>query len=332
MIIYRENQPPLLSDYGIEVPMLKGRAEKVKEELEKSFGTGVFTDTISSPLMDVDFARVHTGEFLKRCESHPSRVIEETFELINPDGSYHRYNPTNAKKNLATLVPLFKASCADSYLCMTEAFKKKFSYFLGGGYHHALSSRGRGFCLLNDIMIGARKFQKEILNGPIWVIDIDAHKGCGTAEISENDETIQTLSIHMKNGWPLDSKKFDSEGGLYPWFIPSTVDVEVESHSEERYLDLLEEGLNALEEKSHTLPVLCIVVDGSDPYEGDALPSADLLKLTKEQCLKRNLLVYNFLKKRNIPQAYLMSGGYGEKNWIIHYQFISHVINDFKKV
>jgi acetoin utilization deacetylase AcuC-like enzyme len=331
MIIYRENQPPLLSDYGIEVPMLKGRAEKVKEELEKNFGSEVFIDTASSPLTDDDFARVHTGDFLKRCESHPAKVIEETFELINPDGSYHRYNPTSAKKGLSSLVPLFKESCADSYLCMTEAFRKKFSYYLGGGYHHSLSSRGRGFCLFNDIMIGARKFQKEVLNGPVWVIDIDAHKGCGTAEICEKDETVQTLSIHMKKGWPLDSAQYDPEGKLHPWFIPSTVDVGVDSNQEEYYLTSLEKGLQTLEAKSHSLPALCIVVDGSDPYEGDALPSADLLKLTKEQCLKRNLLVYNFLKERNIPQAYLMSGGYGEKNWIIHFQFISHVLKDFKK-
>lgn len=328
MIIYRENQPPLLSDYGIEVPMLKGRAERVRHEILKNFGQSFFSAKESTPLSDGDFLAVHSENFINRTKNSPSEVIQETFELINPDGSYHRYNPANAKTDLSQLVPLFRQSCADSYLCMTEAYNKHFAYYLGGGYHHALSSKGRGFCLFNDIMIGARKFQREIKAGQIWVIDIDAHKGCGTAEISHNDNSISTLSIHMKNGWPLDSERTDKNGNLNPWFIPSNVDIEMEAHSENEYLARLSHGLDTLESISPSAPVLCIVVDGSDPYEGDALPSANLLKLSKDKCLERNMLVYNFLKSRNIPQAYLMSGGYGEKNWIIHYQFLSRVLEN----
>ena len=331
MIIYRDDQPPLLSDYGIEVPMLKGRAEKIKEEIEKNYGPDFIYQLKTPVLSDKDFQAVHSKAFLNRCHDVPEEVIQETFELVNPDGSFHRYNPQNARKPLSDLVPLFKKSCGDSYLCLTEAFKNGFAYYLGGGYHHALSSRGRGFCLFNDIMIAARKFQTEVKQGKLWVIDIDAHKGCGTAEISQNDPEISTLSIHMGNGWPLDSEKLDINGNLNPWFIPSTVDIDLPENSENFYLDRLKTGLSALETKSPA-PIACIVVDGSDPYDGDALPSANLLKLSRETCLERNLLVYNFLKSRNIPQAYLMSGGYGDKNWIIHYQFISYVLNQFKKV
>lgn len=329
MIIYREDQPPLLLDYGIEVPMLKGRADRIKEEIIKNFGDSFLSHKTTPILSESDFLSVHTRDFLERCKTVPEEVIQETFELINPDGSYHRYNPGKAKKPLSDLVPLYRKSCGDSYLSLTEAFEKGFSYYLGGGFHHALSTGGRGFCLFNDIMVAAKKFQKEVKSGKIWVIDLDAHKGCGTAEISQNDPTVSTLSIHMAKGWPLDSEKFDPEGNLKPWFIPSTVDVEIPANSEDSYLDRLKMGLAELKKKS-SIPEICIVVDGSDPYEGDALVSANLLKLSREACLERNLLVYNFLKKRKIPQAYLMSGGYGEKNWIIHYQFISHVLGHHK--
>lgn len=326
MIIYREDQPPLLSDYGIEVPMLKSRAQKVRDEILRNFGEDVFVKDLSAKLSDEDFLRAHTLDFLKRSKARPQDVIVETFELVNPDGSFHRFNPRNAHRPLSDLVEIFRKSCADTYLAILKASEKGFSYYLGGGFHHSLSSKGRGFCLFNDIVIAARKYQKEISPTSIWVIDIDAHKGCGTAEMTVNDSSIYTLSIHMKHGWPLDSGPVDSDGNQFPWFIPSTVDVEIDSGEEDHYLAKLKDGLDELSEKSPP-PQLCIVVDGSDPYEGDALPSAGLLKLTKEQCLERNKLVFDFLQSRNIPQAYVMSGGYGEKNWIIHYQFISHVLN-----
>lgn len=326
MIIYNEKHPPLLSDYGIEVPMLKGRAQKVQEEIRREFGDSAFSSSPLPLLVEEDFLRAHTKSFIKRCGEFPEEVVKETFELINEDGSYNRYNPAGAKKELKELVSLYRESCRESYRCVLEAYNKGFAYYLGGGFHHALSDRGRGFCLFNDIMIAARKFQHDINAGKIWVIDIDAHKGCGTAFISKNDESILSLSIHMKKGWPLDCGKFDKSGVLYPWHTPSRIDIEIDSGEEEYYIERLKRGLLDLEELSGEPPVLCIVVDGSDPYEKDALPSSSLLKLTREQCLERNMAVYDFLEERKIPQAYLMSGGYGEENWIIHHQFIRQVL------
>lgn len=323
MIVYHKNLPPLLADFGIEVPMLKGRALRAHEELRKVLDPAQFYSGPVNPLEKDDYLRAHSQDFLRRCEADGEKVIQETFELIAADGSYHRYNPKNAKHPLKDLISAFQESTNHSFKAMEIALETGFSYFLGGGYHHAMTDKGRGFCLFNDIVIGARKLQATD-PGPIWVIDIDAHKGCGTAQITEHDESIHTLSIHMRDGWPLDSGPLDASGKSYPWFIPSTIDIGIGAGEEESYLNRLSKGLSEL--GTYPPPKLCIVVDGSDPYEGDALPSADLLQLSKSQCLERNLLVYEFLKKKNIPQAYLMSGGYGEKNWEIHYQFIKSVL------
>ena len=307
--------------------MLKGRAEKVYEEIRKKYGEQVLSNGKASPLTREDFLRAHTPDFIRRCEEHPDEVIQEAFELINEDGTFNRYDPSIAKKPLSGLVEVFKESCDISYLTLLEAYKNGFAYYLGGGFHHSLSYKGRGFCLINDIVISARKFQQEVDEGTIWVIDIDAHKGCGTAAITKDDDSIVTLSIHMKEGWPLDSNQYDKEGNLNPWFIPSTIDVEILQGEEDQYINKLKAGLARL--SRYPVPKICIVVDGSDPFEEDALPSAGLLKLTREQCFERNMLVYNFLREKKIPQAYLMSGGYGDKNWIIHYQFLDHVLENF---
>ena len=75
--------------------------------------------------------------------------------------------------------------------------------------HHAQRAYGDGFCIVNDIVIAIRKLQAEGLVRTAWVIDIDAHKGDGTAAITLGDDSIITLSIHMAQGWPLDGKKYD---------------------------------------------------------------------------------------------------------------------------
>ena len=64
-----------------------------------------------------------------------------------------------------------------------------------------MTDRGRGFCTLNDQVIAIKKLQFEDGLKNAWVIDLDVHKGDGTAECSKDDPTISTLSIHMKNGW-----------------------------------------------------------------------------------------------------------------------------------
>jgi acetoin utilization deacetylase AcuC-like enzyme len=70
---------------------------------------------------------------------------------------------------------------------------------------------------------------------------------------------------------------------------------------------------------------VAIVVNGSDPYEHDELQSTDKLKLTREQLLARDIMVYEFLKDRKIPQSYIMAGGYGKRSWEIYTQFLKFV-------
>jgi len=180
---------------------------------------------------------------------------------------------------------------------------------------------GRGFCLVNDIVIGIRSLQKNKKIKTAWVIDVDAHKGCGTAEITQGDDSIKTLSIHMGSSWPLEGPRFNEKGDLYPWFIPSDLDIPIEEGEESLYLTKLKEGLLKLEGR----PDLAVIICGSDPYEKDELPSTSKLKLNLSQLLERDLLIYKFLKKLNIPQCYLMSGGYGSESYKVYSQFLEKI-------
>jgi acetoin utilization deacetylase AcuC-like enzyme len=211
------------------------------------------------------------------------------------------------------------------YQASSKALQTGFSFFLGGGMHHAMSFSGRGFCLVNDIVIVLKKLQSENLINHAWVIDLDAHKGDGTAELTHDNPSISTFSIHMKNGWPL-----NQENKLDPCFIPNDLDIEIASGEEEKYLEKLKLGLLEFELKCPR-PDLVIVVAGADPYSEDELPSSSLMKLSKEQMLARDKLVYHFFSEKNIPVSYCMAGGYGKKSWEIYFQFLHFVWQNSSK-
>jgi acetoin utilization deacetylase AcuC-like enzyme len=217
-------------------------------------------------------------------------------------------------------------SIGGDYQCCQVALDKGFCYYFGGGAHHAQPDYGKGFCLLNDVVIVLRKAQAEGLIRNAWVIDVDAHKGDGTAVITQGDETIRTLSVHMARGWPLDNAEFDELGQRNPSYFRSDVDIPIDSGEEGDYVPRLKQGLQRLMELS--VPNLALVVSGADPYEHDELPSTSLLRLSKQQMMERDTLVYSFLKSRGIPAAYLMSGGYGERIWEVYYQFVEWALLD----
>lgn len=97
-------------------------------------------------------------------------------------------------------------------------------------------------------------------------------------------------------------------------------------YDEKVYLERLEQGLTRLE--TFKPADLAIVVWGADPYEYDELPSASELKLSLDQLMTRDRMVYDFLKQRGIPAAFLMAGGYGDRVWEVFAQFLTWALLD----
>jgi acetoin utilization deacetylase AcuC-like enzyme len=112
--------------------------------------------------------------------------------------------------------------------------------------------------------------------------------------------------------------------------LPSDVEIPIGEGEEAFYISRLEEGLKALEwlTPDSARPDIAIVVDGADPYEHDELPSSALMRLSLEQCVERDMLIYNFLRSRKIPSAWIMAGGYGERAWEPPYHFLKRLNNE----
>ena len=336
MILYEENLNEGLLEFGIEIPVLASRAAKTFEILKSHQSLGPRIDQWHFPKIEEqisreDLLRVHSKEYVEKLNSTGlEQEIIRTFELIDDQGNYYRYNPANATLPLTRMFDRTLVTVASTVQCCRLALEKKFCFSFRGGMHHGQKDFGNGFCMLNDIVIAIRKLQAEQRIRTAWVIDTDAHKGDGTAALTRGDDTITTLSIHMAHGWPLDGEKFDDAGILNPSFIDSDIDIPMARGEDHLYVARLQEGLSKLE--SFPQPDLAVVVSGSDPYEKDELPSAADLKLSLEQIKDRDLLVYRFLKERGIPAAFLMAGGYGENSWRVYVQFLEWALMDALKL
>jgi acetoin utilization deacetylase AcuC-like enzyme len=68
--------------------------------------------------------------------------------------------------------------------------------------HHATPNRGMGFCLFNNIAVGARYAQRKHGVERVMIVDWDVHHGNGTQDIFYSDGSIFFFSTHQHPWYP----------------------------------------------------------------------------------------------------------------------------------
>ncbi|MCV7028801.1 histone deacetylase family protein [Mycobacterium sherrisii] len=68
--------------------------------------------------------------------------------------------------------------------------------------HHAETERAMGFCLFNNISIGARHAQREHGVQRVAIVDFDVHHGNGTQQIFYSDADVLYASTHQMPLFP----------------------------------------------------------------------------------------------------------------------------------
>jgi acetoin utilization deacetylase AcuC-like enzyme len=170
---------------------------------------------------------------------------------------------------------------------------------LAGGTHHASASTGGGFCVYNDLAVGARLAQAEHARHSrvplqVAIIDLDVHQGNGTARIFEQDRSVFTLSMHGAKNFPFRK-------------VPGDLDVDLpDGCTDEPYVAALDAALQALADRFDAGLVLYLA--GADPHEGDRLGR---LKLTHDGLQARDRRVFDWAWQRGLPLVMVMGGGYG---------------------
>ena len=334
-----------MTDYGIQIPILHSNTQRSLEyllgrpDLAARREEWLIQEEIA-PLSRQQIARVHDADYARRLtgtgdprplrEREPTaaeREVMRTYELVNEDGSYHRFDPTQARFSLIDLRDQALRIAAGTIRAAEIALDgpDRFCFYFGGGMHHGQYDFGEGFCPVNDLVVAVKDLQSRGRIQTAWVVDVDAHKGDGTAALTAEDPSVSSLSIHMANGWPLDQPLILADGRPNPSYVASDVDIPVDSGEEAEYLQRLQSGMDEMETR-FALPDLVVVVDGSDPYERDQLPSTQLLKLSLSQMLERDLFLYRWIREREIPTAFVMAGNYGYHSWEVYSQFLERQI------
>jgi acetoin utilization deacetylase AcuC-like enzyme len=68
--------------------------------------------------------------------------------------------------------------------------------------HHATPTRGMGFCLFNNIAIGARHAQARHKIGKVLIADFDVHHGNGTQDVFYDDGSVFFFDCHQSPWYP----------------------------------------------------------------------------------------------------------------------------------
>jgi acetoin utilization deacetylase AcuC-like enzyme len=68
--------------------------------------------------------------------------------------------------------------------------------------HHARPDQGMGFCIFNNIAIGARYAQRKHGIGKVMIADWDVHHGNGTQDIFYADGSVFFFSTHQSPWYP----------------------------------------------------------------------------------------------------------------------------------
>ncbi len=98
----------------------------------------------------------------------------------------------------------------DAVLGATGAVRAAVEWALAGRHafaavrppgHHALARRAMGFCLVNNVVLGARRAQRHGCR-QVLIVDWDVHHGNGTQALVEHDETIRFVSLHQHPWYP----------------------------------------------------------------------------------------------------------------------------------
>lgn len=166
--------------------------------------------------------------------------------------------------------------------------------------HHAEANRAMGFCIFNNVAVGARYAQKSGYK-KVFIIDFDVHHGNGTQHIFEEDETVFYFSTHQYPHYPGtggDTERGKGKGNSYTYNMPMHYGA-----GDKDYFVAYQDILPGL--VRHFDPDIILVSAGYDLHSADPLAG---LRVTNEGI--RNIVRGILSSKKNIPHIFCLEGGY----------------------
>jgi acetoin utilization deacetylase AcuC-like enzyme len=178
-------------EMGEHHPESPARLGAIKDRLIAA-GLDQHLDHHEAPAATMEqLARVHTKEYIERIElSAPRGGIVH----LDPDTAMNPHSLQAAKRASGAVVlavDLVIGAKAQNAFCAVRP-----------PGHHATSSRAMGFCVFNNVAVGAAHAMARHGLQRVAILDFDVHHGNGTEEIFANDQRVLFCSTFQHPFYP----------------------------------------------------------------------------------------------------------------------------------
>ena len=169
--------------------------------------------------------------------------------------------------------------------------------------HHAEKDKAMGFCIYNNVAVGANYLIEKYKYNKVAIIDFDVHHGNGTQDIFYNNEKVLYISTHQYPYYP--GSGSEKETGKFNNILNIPLEA---GTTAEQFLNAYENVLKKLKEFKPEFVLFSAGFDAhiDDPLAQLRLNSEDFYHLTK-----RTLEVSKSMCNGNVVS--ILEGGYDLK-------------------
>ena len=169
--------------------------------------------------------------------------------------------------------------------------------------HHAEKEKAMGFCIYNNVAVGANYLIEKYKYNRVAIIDFDVHHGNGTQDIFYNNEKVLYISTHQYPYYP--GSGSEQEKGNFNNILNIPLEAGITA---EEYLNAYEHVLKKLKEFK---PEFVLFSAGFDAHVDDPLAQLRLNSEDFYQLTKRTLEISKSFCNGNVVS--ILEGGYDLK-------------------
>lgn len=234
-----------------------------------------------NPVMEEDLLRVHDAAYVRAVRTGEPRALAE--------GQGFEWDPN--------LWAMTTASTGGVVAAARTALTDGVAGSLSSGLHHARRDRGNGFCTFNGLALAALK-ALEAGAGTVLILDLDAHGGGGTHSLVQRNSSVWHTDVSVSG--------FDG-------YTPGPYGTRDLVQEADDYLPTIRRRLEELEAQQPPFG-LCLYNAGMDPYgpEGEYRPG-QAPDISAVRLAEREEMVFAWCRRRGIPIAFVLAGGYVER-------------------
>ena len=166
--------------------------------------------------------------------------------------------------------------------------------------HHAESNKAMGFCIYNNVAVGAGYLIKKYGYKKVAIIDYDVHHGNGTQEIFYNNPNVLYVSTHQYPFYP--GTGHQDEKGLFNNILNIPLDANTNN---EVFFNSFDKVISKLKDFK---PEFILLSSGFDAHTNDPLAQINLSSKDFYEITKRILMVANEICDGKVVS--ILEGGY----------------------